>query len=333
MWCWRVPAVGCSVSMLLLLLMACSGAAVLAAALLVALKASEGCFFAESHLEDLELLRIYAHLKGKADSKGRFPPPPPSLTVFYLMQSVDFVVTIVMCAELLSSKGTLNKLQFKFQLLHLGKFLVKLHNLANLASWQNVNLQFGLFWPCCALDMALLPKGQLPSSKKSMFWKADRCSTSGNNCSMFTYVIGLNFLMFIWARITHIQNRFWPLSSFGAEREASLSNILGSHSRSGIFSSRKSSKTEHRKAHSNYVREHRRIVSRCGTSICFSEHRVFFNLSAAKRLTVCCSFERTKCVRKGVRLGIRRSWVGKLRYKNSIFVQFSQFIELISGPF
>ena len=71
--------------------------------------------------------------------------------------------------------------------------------------------------------------------------------------------------MFIWARISHIQNRFRPLSSPGTVKEASFSKILGSHSRSGIFSSRKSFKTEHRKVHSNYVREHRR----CGTSIFF----------------------------------------------------------------
>ena len=51
---------------------------------------------------------------------------------------------------------------------------------------------------------------------------------------------------------------FWPLSSLWTARKASFSKILGSHSRSGIFSSRKSLETEHRKVHYNYVREHRR---------------------------------------------------------------------------
>ena len=118
--------------------------------------------------------------------------------------------------------------------------------------------------------------------KKSVFWKTDLCSTSGNNCSMFTCVIGMNFSMFIWARIFHTQNRFWSLSSFWAVREASFSTFLGSHFRSGIFSSRKSSKTEHRKVHSNYVREYRTIVSRCGTSIFFLSA---CQLCAAKSVT------------------------------------------------
>ena len=61
-----------------------------------------------------------------------------------------------------------------------------------------------------------------------------------------TYVNGIKLPMFIWT-----------------VREASFSKILGSHSRSGIFSSKISFETEHRTVHSNYVREHRR----CGTSI------------------------------------------------------------------
>ena len=93
-------------------------------------------------------------------------------------------------------------------------------------------------------------------------WK-NRCSTS----SMLTYVIGIKLPMFIWARISHIQNWFWPLSSLGTVREASFSKILGSHSRSGIFSSRKSFETEYRKVHSSYVREHRNVGGGEGGSI------------------------------------------------------------------
>ena len=100
-------------------------------------------------------------------------------------------------------------------------------------------------------------------------WQAEkyRCSPSGNNCSVCTYVIGMNFPIFIWARVS-IHNRFLPLRSLGTAREASFPEILRWPSRSAIFSSRKSFETEHRKVHSNYVRGHR-TISRCGTSIFF----------------------------------------------------------------
>ena len=60
-------------------------------------------------------------------------------------------------------------------------------------------------------------------------------------------------------------------------REASFSKILGAHSRSGIFSSRKPFETEHRKVHSKYVREHRG----CGTSMFFSACHVWVSAMSA----------------------------------------------------
>ena len=87
----------------------------------------------------------------------------------------------------------------------------------------------------------------------------------------FTYIAGIKLLMFIWARISHVQNRFWPLSPLGH----------------GIFSSRRSFETEHRKVHSNYVREHRRS----GLSIFLVDYRFFFQHVICD--TRSCMFPRT----------------------------------------